>query len=85
MLPRIPQIYYGTEILMNDFDNPGDHGLIRTDFPGGWQGDTANAFTAEGLKHEQKDMQLYLKKILNYRKTSEAILCILHHKMVFTF
>ena len=48
-LPRIPQIYYGTEILMNDTAKPGDHGLIRTDFPGGWQGDTVNAFTGESL------------------------------------
>jgi len=73
MMPRIPQLYYGTEILMDDFDNPGDHGLIRTDFPGGWQGDTVNAFTGEGLTSEQKSMQSFLKKVLNYRKTSEAI------------
>ncbi|MFD2725361.1 glycoside hydrolase family 13 protein [Hyunsoonleella rubra] len=72
-LPRIPQLYYGTEILMHDFDNPGDHGLVRTDFPGGWNGDTVNAFTGEGLTNEQKDMQAYLKKILNYRKQSTAI------------
>ena len=72
-LPRIPQIYYGTEILMNDFDKPGDHGLIRTDFPGGWDGDEVNAFTGEGLTEDQKDMQSYLKKVLNYRKTSQAI------------
>ncbi|WP_430411272.1 glycoside hydrolase family 13 protein [Kordia sp.] len=73
VLPRIPQIYYGTEILMNDFEKPGDHGLIRTDFPGGWKGDTANAFTGEGLSVQQKDMQSYLKKLLNFRKTSKAI------------
>jgi glycosidase len=73
MMPRIPQLYYGTEILMDDFANPGDHGLIRTDFPGGWQGDKVNAFTGEGLTAEQKDMQSFLKKVLNYRKTSEAI------------
>ena len=73
MMPRIPQLYYGTEILMDDFDNPGDHGLIRTDFPGGWQGDSVNAFTGEGLTSEQKSMQSFLKKVLNYRKTSEAI------------
>jgi glycosidase len=73
MMPRIPQLYYGTEILMDDFANPGDHGLIRTDFPGGWQGDTVNAFTGEGLTAEQKDMQSFLKKVLNYRKTSKAI------------
>ena len=72
-MPRIPQIYYGTEILMNDFQKPGDHGLIRTDFPGGWQNDAVNAFTGTGLSNEQKDMQLYLKKLLNFRKDSEAI------------
>ena len=32
---RITQFYYGTEILMNDSAKPGDHGLIRSDFPGG--------------------------------------------------
>ncbi|MGJ8591001.1 MAG: glycoside hydrolase family 13 protein [Aquaticitalea sp.] len=73
MLPRIPQIYYGTEILMNDTAKPGDHGLIRTDFPGGWEGDSVNAFTGEGLSETQIDMQIYLKKLLNYRKESKAI------------
>lgn len=72
-LPRIPQIYYGTEILMDNSDKPGDHGLIRTDFPGGWEGDSTNAFTGIGLTSEQKEMQTYLKTILNYRKNSSAI------------
>lgn len=72
-LPRIAQIYYGTEILMNDFNNPGDHGLVRTDFAGGWEGDAVNAFTGEGLNDEQKDMQSFVKKLLNYRKNSHAI------------
>ncbi|WP_233244022.1 glycoside hydrolase family 13 protein [Tamlana fucoidanivorans] len=73
VIPRIPQIYYGTEILMDDFKNPGDHGLVRTDFPGGWDGDTVNAFTGEGLTETQKGMQYFLKQILNYRKNSKAI------------
>lgn len=72
-LPRIPQLYYGTEIFMNDTAKPGDHGLIRTDFPGGWEGDTVNAFTGKGLTEAQTDMQLFVKKLLNYRKTSKAI------------
>ena len=75
MLPRVPQIYYGTEILMQDFDKPGDHGLIRTDFPGGWADDQVNAFSGEGLNDDQKDMQQYLKTLLNFRKNSSAI----HH------
>lgn len=73
VLPRIPQIYYGTEILMQNTAKPGDHGLIRTDFPGGWKGDKTNAFTGEGLSSDQKDMQSYLTKVLNYRKNSKAI------------
>jgi glycosidase len=73
MLPRIPQLYYGTEILMEDTAKPGDHGLIRSDFPGGWQGDEVNAFTGKGLSKDQKSMQEFVKTILNYRKNSEAI------------
>ncbi|WP_299338905.1 glycoside hydrolase family 13 protein [uncultured Psychroserpens sp.] len=73
MMPRILQMYYGTEILMDDFDKPGDHGLIRTDYPGGWEGDTVNAFTGQGLTEDQKNMQSFVKTLLNYRKHSKAI------------
>ncbi|MBI9042524.1 glycoside hydrolase family 13 protein [Lutibacter sp.] len=72
-LPRISQIYYGTEVLISDAAKPGDHGLIRTDFPGGWKGDKVNAFTGEGLSKNQAEMQSFLKNVLNYRKNSEAI------------
>jgi len=75
MLPRVPQIFYGTEILMQDFDKPGDHGLIRTDFPGGWAGDQVNAFSGTGLNKDQKEMQNFLKTLLNFRKNNMAI----HH------
>ena len=73
VLPRVVQVYYGTEILMNDFEKPGDHGLIRTDYPGGREGDPVNAFTDEGLTKDQKDMKGFLKTLLNYRKHSKAI------------
>ena len=73
VLPRIPQVLYGTEILMQDSANPGDHGLIRTDFPGGWNDDNQNAFTGENLSEEQLDMQNYLKVLLNFRKNNSAI------------
>src|SRR3546814_9685727 len=42
----IPQLYYGTEILMKNYANPD--GLVRDDFPGGWNGDTKNKFGASG-------------------------------------
>ncbi|HKL35592.1 MAG TPA: glycoside hydrolase family 13 protein [Salegentibacter sp.] len=73
VLPRILQIYYGTEILMDDTENPGDHGLIRTEFPGGWDDSQVNAFTGEDLSEEKSEMQEFMKKLMNYRKNSEAI------------
>jgi glycosidase len=68
----IPQIYYGTEILKK---NPGttDHGIIRSDFPGGWAGDAVNAFTGEGLTPQQKEATAFLKKLLHWRKNTPAI------------
>ena len=63
----IPQVFYGTEILMG---NPGtdDHGVIRSDFPGGWPGDTVNGFTGEGLSEQQQWAQSRVKQLLSLRK-----------------
>ena len=69
----IPQIYYGTEILMQNSAKRGDHGLIRSDFPGGWSGDDINGFTATGLNDHQKNTQEYLKALLNWRKDKKVI------------
>ncbi|NOR74670.1 MAG: alpha-amylase [Draconibacterium sp.] len=67
----IPQIYYGTEVLMTHSD--GEHGKIRADFPGGWEGDNINSFSGEGLTDAQKDMQQYISNIQNWRKNKEVI------------
>ncbi len=70
-LRGIPQYLYGTEINMK---GPGDnHGILRTDMPGGWEGDATNAFTQKGLTAEQIDLQNYTKKLLNWRKNAQAI------------
>lgn len=68
----IPQYFYGTEILMDNPDSDA-HGVIRTDFPGGWSMDNANAFTGQGLSNEQSAMQHFTKNLLNWRKNSEAV------------
>lgn len=68
----IPQIYYGTEILAND-DGNGDHGKLRSDFPGGWKGDERNAFTGKGLTDQEKEAQNFTKTLLNWRKNSKEI------------
>jgi len=69
----IPQFYYGTEILMNSDENPGDHGLIRTEFPGGWPDHSKNAFTGDGLSYEELQTQSFFKEILNWRKANKVI------------
>lgn len=68
----IPQIYYGTEILLAN-EIKDNHGDIRMPFPGTWEGDTSNAITGEGLSADQKEAQYFVKKLLNFRKTSTAI------------
>ncbi|RYZ96684.1 MAG: alpha-amylase [Sphingobacteriaceae bacterium] len=67
----IPQLYYGSEVLLKGFTNPD--GLVRADFPGGWAGDKKNAFTGEGLTDDERDVQTLLKKLGLFRKTSSAI------------
>ena len=69
----VPQIYYGTEILMTNKGYPGNHGIIRSDFPGGWAQDSVNAFTGVGLSEDQLGAQQYLKKLLNWRKGKKVI------------
>lgn len=68
----IPQLLYGTEVLI---DHPPDasHGVMRVDFPGGWAGDPVNAFTGEGLSPQVAEAQRFLKRLLNWRKTSDAV------------
>ena len=68
----IPQIYYGTEVLISDSSKPGDHGVLREDFPGGWDHDKKNAFT-DLLTDKQIEAKAFLKNLLNWRKTCSAI------------
>lgn len=70
----IPQFYYGSEVLMTS-PRERDDGAVRADMPGGWQGDTKNAFTGKGLTAQERDMQEYVKTLLNWRKKSAVI----HH------
>ena len=67
----IPQLYYGSEILMKGISNPD--GWVRLDFPGGWEGDTKNAFTEKGLSEKELSFLNYIKLLGNYRKQSSAI------------
>ncbi len=71
-VPRIPQLYYGTEVLLNGVKNITD-GYVRKDFPGGWKGDKQNAFTAAGRTAAQNECFDFYKTILHWRKGNEVI------------
>ncbi|HLF64649.1 MAG TPA: glycoside hydrolase family 13 protein [Saprospiraceae bacterium] len=68
----IPQVFYGDEILMK---HPGtdEHTVIRSDFPGGWDGDAVNGFSGEGLSEQEKTAQDFVKKLFQWRKTASVI------------
>jgi len=68
----IPQLYYGTEILMTGEKSQGD-GRLRNDFPGGWADDKVNAFTSEGRTGMKKEAFDFLSLLLKWRKGSDAI------------
>ena len=69
---RIPQLYYGTEVLMKGTKEKTD-GDVRKDFPGGFPGDKQNAFTAEGRTKEQNAMFVWLSRLLHWRKGNDVI------------
>jgi glycosidase len=68
----IPQFFYGTEVLMSN-KGTEDHGVIRSDFPGGWPGDSKNAFSGQGLSDAERAMQDYTRKLLLWRKSAPAL------------
>ncbi len=66
----IPQLYYGTEVLM---DKAGHHGDIRQDFDGGWTSDERNAFDRSGLTAEEGKAFDHIQKLLTLRKNSATL------------
>tara|TARA_R110001583_G_scaffold1202_5_gene10071 strand:+ start:35175 stop:36998 length:1824 start_codon:yes stop_codon:yes gene_type:complete len=68
----IPQLYYGGEIMMEGRKSDGD-GVMRIDFPGGWEGDERNAFTQEDRTDLENEAFNFQKKLLNYRKNNPVL------------
>ena len=69
---RIPQLYYGTEVLMNGTKQVTD-GNVRKDFPGGFPGDTHSCFTTEGRTKAENDMFRWTARLLHWRQGNEVI------------
>ena len=84
----IPQIFAGDELMFvsSKPDNIGDHPGLRVDFPGGWEGDEIDLFTAEGRKAQTHntdglkvekgqaaDLFDYVSRLFQWRKTKDVI------------
>ncbi len=69
----VPQLLYGTEIMMRSSDMAMGHGGSRKEFEGGWKGDKLNKFTAEGRTAEEQEAFEHTRTLLRYR-TSEPVL-----------
>jgi glycosidase len=64
-----PLLYYGDEIAMPGGGDPDN----RRDFPGGFPGDTRNAFTAAGRTQQENDAWNYLSKLGKLRQDLEPL------------
>ncbi len=73
-LRGIPQLYYGTEVLMKNKKVNTD-ATVREDFPGGWPDDKEkdNRFTKAGRNDKQEEAFDYLSSLAQFRKNSSAI------------
>jgi glycosidase len=65
----IPQLYYGDEILMEGGDDPDN----RRDFPGGFPGDSRNAFEKSGRTIREQRMFEWTRDWLKLRREHPAM------------
>lgn len=71
-LRGIPQIYYGDELAMAANKEHGD-GALRQNFPGGFPGDSVNAFTHRNMTPLMEQTLNFTRKLLRWRKDNEVI------------
>ncbi|TAH11688.1 MAG: alpha-amylase [Sphingobacteriia bacterium] len=67
-----PHLYYGTEVWMKNFKDPND-GMVRLNFPGGFNDGQFNKFLASGRNKTEEEAFSYVKKLANYRKNNTAL------------
>ena len=81
-----PQIFAGDELMFTSCDLSMGHGGLRVDFPGGWEGDEMNLFSAEGREKATRntdglevpqgqaaDLFNYVSHLFQWRKTKDVI------------
>lgn len=71
--PRIPQLYYGTELLLSGMGDRIGDGFYRQDLPGGWPDDTIDKTKRRDRSYKEQSVFSFTQKILRWRKTSKAV------------
>jgi len=69
----IPQVYYGTELMLSHQNRGGDDEGWRQTLPGTFEGDTRSVFTEEGRTVKENEMYEYISALTNWRKEAIAI------------
>lgn len=65
----MPEFYAGDEIAMTGGEDPDN----RHDFPGGFPGDTRNAFTDGGRAAQEQEVYSWMRQVLTLRQHHEAL------------
>ncbi len=68
----IPQVYYGTELMLANDPVDGD-GRKRADMKGGWAEDDRSVFMESQRTYQEEEAFEYVKKLTNWRKTATAV------------
>ena len=68
-LRGIPEIYYGDEIGLPGGGDPDN----RRDFPGGWTGDSNDAFAPSGRTRGQQEIFSFVQSLLRLRREHPAL------------
>lgn len=71
-IPGIPQLYYGTELLMHGTREGGD-GNVRKDMPGGFPGDKTTVFTRDGRDSLRNEAYDFISRVNHWRRNSKAV------------
>ncbi len=69
----IPQIYYGTELMMQHENRGGDDEVWRQTMPGGFPNDERSVFTESGRTDKENEIYNYTQKLITWRNSSPAI------------
>jgi glycosidase len=69
----IPQVYYGTELMLAHENRGGDDEGWRQTLPGTWSDDERSIFKKEGRTETENRIFEYVKDLTQWRKSSIAI------------